>query len=76
MVLALTDGRGRQQFLPLDEVLEAWCYSSGAKALPRYSVPALIVNEGGEYRLAFGQRSADQYNERSWMRGIRIIDIW
>ena len=69
-VLILTDSKGRQKMLPLNAVLNGMCFRA-----ERNVVPAIIFTEEEEYRLAYGQQEAAQYNGRGWMRDVRQIEI-
>ena len=69
-VLILTDSKGRQKMLPLNAVLNGMCFRA-----ERNVVPTIIFTEEEEYRLAYGQQEAAQYNGRGWMRDVRQIEI-
>ena len=71
-VLILTNGGGRQKVLPFNEVMRAWRYETEEDWS---SIPAIITDEEGSYRLYFGQQTAGHYNGRGWMRDVRQIQL-
>ena len=79
-VLLLTNSKGQQKALPLEEVMSGRRFSGpesvGDTTLTEEQVvPAIITAEDGGYRLIYGQQNAKQYNGRGWMRDIRQIEI-
>ena len=74
-ILILTSEDGRQRAVPLAEVLWAGCYDKNDSHKLKNMVPAMIFEEDGGYRLAFGQKSPMHFNGRMWARNIRKIEI-
>ena len=85
--LLLTNSKGHQKALPLEQSLTAWRFEDGAdedgadnvsnatKSV-KYVVPTIISRDDGTYRLITGQQSANEYNGRGWMADIRQIDVF
>ena len=76
--LLLTNSKGYQKALPLEQILAAWCYDdnvSNATNTVKNVVPAIVSRESGTYRLITGQQSPDEYNRRNWMADLRQIDV-
>lgn len=78
-ILLLTDSRGRQKALPLDQVLTGGRFRKAERSAGEEwectRVSALLVAEGKQYRIVFGQQEPEEYNGRGWMEDIRQIEI-
>lgn len=74
-VLIITSGDGTQRAMVLSDVLWAGCYGADDDHKLKNMVPAVIFEEGGGYRLAFGQKSPMHFNSRMWARNIREIEV-
>jgi hypothetical protein len=77
--LLLTNSKGNQKALPLDQILSAWRFENDVGTTTdsiENVVPAIIAKDAGAYRLIVGQTQANEYNGRGWMNDIRQIEVF